>query len=66
MGPDLHDHHHGLVPHWNRSVEAVRCAVAVQEALASQAAQGPSQTLQLRIRINLGDIIIEEDGPGFR
>ena len=46
-------------------VEAVRCAVAVQEALATQASQEPSQALQLRIGINLGDLIIEEDGDVY-
>jgi len=46
-------------------VEAVRCAVALQNILASQASQEPFQALQLRIGINLGDIIIEEDGDVY-
>ena len=46
-------------------MEAVRCAVGVQEALASKASQEPSQPVQLRIGINLGDIIIEEDGDVY-
>jgi hypothetical protein len=33
-----------------------------QDALASRAAREPSRTLQLRIGINLGDLIIEDDG----
>src|SRR5215212_10379236 len=37
----------------------------VQGALASQASQEPSQALQLRIGINLGDIMIEEDGDVY-
>jgi adenylate cyclase len=53
----------GLLVEFPSPVEAVRCAVAVQDTL--QAAQERSQTFQLRIGINLGDIIIEEDGDVY-
>jgi adenylate cyclase len=52
----------GVLIEFPSPIEAVRCAVAVQEALASQASQEPAHALRLRIGINLGDIIIEEDG----
>jgi adenylate cyclase len=50
----------GVLVEFSSPVEAVRCAVSIQEALAADAAQKPSIALQLRIGINLGDIIIEE------
>jgi adenylate cyclase len=55
----------GLLVEFQSPVEAVRCAVGIQEALGSEASQEPSQALQLRIGINLGDIIIEEDGDVY-
>ncbi len=55
----------GVLVEFSSPVEAVRCAVAIQEALAAQAAQEPSSALQLRIGINLGDIILEEDGDVY-
>ena len=55
----------GLLVEFPSPVEAVRCAAEVQDVLASEAAQESSQALQLRIGINLGDIIIEEDGDVF-
>jgi len=47
----------GVLVEFVSPLEAVRCAVAIQETLATQAAQESSQA-------NLSDIIIEEDG-GF-
>jgi adenylate cyclase len=55
----------GFLVEFSSPVEAVRCAVGVQEALAAQGAQEPSEGLQLRIGINLGDILIEEDGDVY-
>lgn len=55
----------GLFVEFSSPVEAVRCAVEVQQALTAQASQEPSQALQLRIGINLGDIMIEEDGDVY-
>jgi len=43
-------------------VEAVRCAMEIQEALTAIAVEDPASTLRLRIGINLCDIIIDEDG----
>jgi adenylate cyclase len=48
----------GFLIEFPSPVEAVRCAISIQE----KAATGP---LQLRIGINLGDIIIEEDGDVY-
>ena len=48
----------GILVEFSSPIEAVRCAVEVQQALAAR----PSQALQLRIGINLGDIILDEDG----
>ena len=52
----------GFLVEFLSPVEAVRCASAVQQALGCQVSQEPLLALQLRIGINLGDIIIEEDG----
>jgi adenylate cyclase len=48
----------GFLIEFPSPVEAVRCAISIQEKTAI----GP---LQLRIGINLGDIIIEEDGDVY-
>jgi adenylate cyclase len=48
----------GFLIEFASPVEAVRCAAAIQDALKS----GP---LQLRIGINLGDILIEPDGDVY-
>jgi class 3 adenylate cyclase/pimeloyl-ACP methyl ester carboxylesterase len=71
--PKVKDHHgrvfkttgDGFLVEFQSPVEAVRCAVGVQEALAPNASQEFSQGLQLRIGINLGDIIIEDDGDVY-
>jgi len=52
----------GFLVEFSSPVDAVRCAVGIQEALSSHAAQAASDALQMRIGINLGDIIIEDDG----
>lgn len=71
--PRIRSHHGRLVKtvgdgflcEFSSPVEAVRCAVDLQEAI-SQASGGESvKPLQLRIGINLGDIIIDEDGDIF-
>src|SRR4051794_33108777 len=48
----------GFLAEFASPVEAVRAAVAVQDQLASG-------DLRLRIGINLGDIIVEDDGDVF-
>ena len=71
--PKVQEHHgrvfkttgDGLLVEFQSPVEAVRCALGVQEALGSHASQEPSRAFQLRIGINLGDIIIEEDGDVY-
>ena len=45
----------GFLVEFASPVEAVRCALAVQDVLASG-------SLRLRIGINLGDVIVEPDG----
>ncbi len=52
----------GFLIEFSSPVEAVRCAVEMQDALAAISAQDPASTLQLRIGLNLCDIIIDEDG----
>lgn len=51
----------GFLVEFSSPVEAVRCAIEIQQALASASAQDATRTLTLRIGINLGDIIIDED-----
>ena len=68
--PGIRSHHgrlvktvgDGFLVEFSSPVEAVRCAVDFQEALTALAATEPDKPLQLRVGINLGDIIIEEDG----
>jgi adenylate cyclase len=55
----------GFLAEFSSPVEAVRCALEVQQILANETAQEPSQALQLRIGINLGDVIVEEDGDVY-
>ncbi|QRM27519.1 adenylate/guanylate cyclase domain-containing protein [Microvirga sp. VF16] len=55
----------GFLCEFSSPVEAVRCAVALQEAVSQASGGERAKPLQLRIGINLGDIIIEEDGDIF-
>jgi class 3 adenylate cyclase len=51
----------GLLVEFGSVVDAVQCAVEVQAAMAERNAEVPSeQRIELRIGINLGDIIIDE------
>ncbi len=52
----------GILVEFSSPVEAVRCATKIQQCLAATGSREPPKTLQLRIGINLGDIIIEADG----
>ena len=53
----------GFLAEFASPVEAVRCALSVQDSIAERGeANG---CLKLRIGINLGDIIIEDDGDVF-
>jgi adenylate cyclase len=49
----------GMLVEFASAVDAVTCAVAVQEKMANQTAEGPS--IQFRVGINIGDIIIDGD-----
>jgi adenylate cyclase len=49
----------GMLVEFASAVDAVTCAVAVQEKMAGQAAEGPC--IQFRFGINIGDIIIDGD-----
>ena len=68
--PKVKEHHgrlvkttgDGFLVEFSSPVEAVRCAVGMQEALTRRGHSGRPEALQLRIGINLGDIIIEPDG----
>jgi len=53
----------GFLVEFVSPVQAVRCALAVQGALAAaQSGDFAELLLQVRIGVNLGDIIIEDDG----
>jgi len=49
----------GLLVEFASAVDAVTCAVAVQEKMADQSGEGPR--IQFRVGINVGDIIIDGD-----
>src|SRR5215210_9351034 len=53
----------GFLAEFASPVEAVRSALAIQDQLA--ASESTVHALNLRIGINLGDIIIEDDGDVF-
>ncbi|HEY8380758.1 MAG TPA: alpha/beta fold hydrolase [Microvirga sp.] len=55
----------GVLVEFSSPVEAVRCAVSMQAALAADTPPGGAEALRLRIGINLGDILIEEDGDVY-
>ncbi|MFQ5744456.1 MAG: adenylate/guanylate cyclase domain-containing protein [Acidobacteriota bacterium] len=50
----------GVIAEFPSAVEAVRCAVEIQHGLAERSAKA-QQPMQLRIGINLGDVVIEGD-----
>lgn len=49
----------GMLVEFASAVDAVTCAVAIQEKMADRTAEGPR--IQFRIGINIGDIIIDGD-----
>jgi adenylate cyclase len=71
--PRIHSHHGRLVKtigdgfliEFASPVDAVRCAVDLQEAVAKRSGKADAAPLQLRVGINLGDIMVEEDGGIF-
>ncbi|WP_191059992.1 adenylate/guanylate cyclase domain-containing protein, partial [Geminicoccus harenae] len=53
----------GALVEFTSVVDAVRCAVAIQQVCGGKEAKNPSSSrIQLRIGINLGDVIREADG----
>jgi len=54
----------GFLVEFASPLSAIRCAVDLQEAVAASS-EGDAKPFRLRIGINLGDIMIEEDGDIF-
>jgi adenylate cyclase len=53
----------GALVEFGSVVDAVRAAVAIQEAVAAQESEmPPERRIALRIGINLGDVVVEADG----
>src|SRR5262249_52039579 len=70
LDPKIADHHgrivkttgDGLLVEFASVVDAVRCAVAVQQAIPERnAGIAADSRIELRIGINLGDVIVEGD-----
>jgi len=70
LDPQIGEHHgrivkttgDGLLVEFASVVDAVRCAVAVQQAMPEQDSEVPADSrIELRIGINLGDVIVEGD-----
>ena len=51
----------GMLVEFASAVDAVSCAVAVQEKMAERTAAGTGPRFQFRVGINIGDIIIDGD-----
>ena len=52
----------GFVAEFASAVQATRCAVAIQRSLSRRNADlAPDRRLELRIGINLGDVVVSED-----
>ena len=70
VDPRITEHHgrivkttgDGLLVEFASVVDAVRCAVAVQQAMTGRSTGiGSDERIELRIGINLGDVIVEGD-----
>jgi TolB-like protein/class 3 adenylate cyclase len=70
LDPKIAEHHgrivkttgDGMLVEFASVVDAVRCAVAVQQAMPERnTGIGPDSHIELRIGINLGDVIVEDD-----
>jgi adenylate cyclase len=70
LDPKIAEHHgrivkttgDGILVEFASVVDAVRCAVEVQQAMAEQnISVGADNRIELRIGINLGDVIVEGD-----
>jgi adenylate cyclase len=51
----------GMLVEFASAVDAVACAVAIQEKMAERTAEGTGPRIQFRVGINIGDIIIDGD-----
>lgn len=51
----------GMLVEFASSVDAVRCAIAIQEKMAARSASNAEARIVFRIGINVGDIIIDGD-----
>jgi class 3 adenylate cyclase len=51
----------GILAEFASAVDAVRCAVAFQRGMAAAADEPPEQRLQLRVGINVGDVLADGD-----
>jgi adenylate cyclase len=51
----------GLLAEFASAVDAVSCAVAVQEKMAERTAEGTAARIQFRVGITVGDVIIDGD-----
>jgi adenylate cyclase len=70
LDPKIAEHHgrivkttgDGMLVEFASVVDAVRCAVEVQQAMSERdIGAGPDNRIELRIGINLGDVIVEGD-----
>src|SRR6516165_9272884 len=51
----------GMLVEFASAVDAVACAVAIQEKMAEGVTEGTGPRIQFRVGINIGDIIIDGD-----
>jgi adenylate cyclase len=51
----------GMLVEFASAVDAVTCAIAVQEKMAERTAEGTGPRIKFRMGINVGDIIIDSD-----
>jgi class 3 adenylate cyclase len=51
----------GLLVEFASTLDAVRCAVAVQRSIAATAAGPPERRIQFRVGINVGDVLADGD-----
>lgn len=53
----------GVLVEFGSAVDAVRCAIALQQSMTARNASVPApKRMEFRIGINLGDVVVEEDG----
>lgn len=71
IDPTIEQHHgrvvkrtgDGILVEFASVVDAVRCALAVQQGMvARNTSIPPAKRIEFRVGINLGDIVVEEDG----